>query len=476
MTDLLKKAMQFSIGPILGAVISLVTIPLITHFISPEEFGRASMFALVQSLMMSFLYLGIDQAYTREYHATEDKQHLFLNAIVAPFLTSILVLFILGLNNRFFSYLLFACDSYGWLIWLIGIMSIFIVLERFILLTIRMNEKGLEFSFFSILVKSIVLIVTLCFIVFVRRDFLTVVLAAIIGQVSGNMILLVKYRQLFNVKKFKIDLSLFKRLAKFGFPLVFAVGIGSVLTTFDKFSLRLWSDFEQLGVFASSMRLISILTIVKTSFTTFWIPTAYRWYEEKRDIKDYKLISDIILLAMSIIFILLLIFRGIIVWLLSSDYREAQYLFGFLSLFPIMYTISETTTLGIVFSRKSHLNIWVSISSAITSMALNIWLVPNYGALGAAISTGVAYIVFFVARTYFSFKVWEGFPIYKHMITVIIFLAVAFVNLNSSFYVLLLNIAMIPLMLLIHLDITKLTFDKLVCLFQNARSHNNMKI
>ena len=69
-----------------------------------------------------------------------------------------------------------------------------------------------------------------------------------------------------------------------------------------------------------------------------------------------------------------------------------------------MYTISETTCSGIGISKKSYLNIYVSIGACIVNFIGNTILVPKLGCQGAAISTGISYIVFFVLRTYFSNK------------------------------------------------------------------------
>lgn len=80
-----------------------------------------------------------------------------------------------------------------------------------------------------------------------------------------------------------------------------------------------------------------------------------------------------------------------------------------------MMTVSETTNLGIVFLKKSRLNIYVSIIALFGALLLNSILVPTYGAVGAAIATGTAYILFFLARTYFSMRIWEGFSVKRHM-------------------------------------------------------------
>ena len=68
MGNIIKKIGAFSLGPIVGAFLGLVTVPLITYFISPEEYGRASMFTLAQGVASMLVYFGLDQAFVREFH------------------------------------------------------------------------------------------------------------------------------------------------------------------------------------------------------------------------------------------------------------------------------------------------------------------------------------------------------------------------------------------------------------------------
>ena len=105
--------------------------------------------------------------------------------------------------------------------------------------------------------------------------------------------------------------------------------------------------------------------------------------------------------------ILLITFKDIIVLLLGNKYREAVCIFPFLVFTPIMYTISETTVMGIGFKNKNKYHIYIAIISALINLLGNIILVPNLGAKGAAISTGISYVVFFTMRTYFSNKVYK---------------------------------------------------------------------
>jgi len=81
-----------------------------------------------------------------------------------------------------------------------------------------------------------------------------------------------------------------------------------------------------------------------------------------------------------------------------------------------MYTTSETTGMGIGFTRKTSYSIIVSGVSAGINFIGNYLLVPKYGALGACISTAVSYMVFFWVKTMISRKLWWKFNLKAYIV------------------------------------------------------------
>ncbi|PAD35123.1 lipopolysaccharide biosynthesis protein, partial [Terribacillus saccharophilus] len=440
MNNFVKRLIAFSAGPIIGAGISFITIPLTTYFISPEEYGKASLFVLFQMLFATIIYLGLDQSYTREYNESDNKKVLLQNALIIPLLLSLFLFLLIAIFHKNVSLLLFKSEIYTIPVLLFGIMIIFMVTERFILLSVRMEEKALEYSILNILVKFVTLIGTLVIVYFVRRDFLTVIYSATLGQIIGDMFLIIKYRDLLNFRHYKPDFSLKKNMLKFGLPILVAASITSLLNSLDRIFLRTYSDFYQLGIYTATLRIVATLNIVQNSFTSFWVPTAYRWHQSGKDIKYFKIVSDGILFVMSMLFMFIVTFKDFIVTLLSSEYIDAKFIVAFLCLQPIMYTVSETTCLGIVFSRKSYMNIWISLLSIIPNIVLNILLTPIYGAIGTAIATAVSYFVFFWGRTYFSRRTGLKFNVIKHLVVFCLVFVVCFINLTKNNEVLYWNI------------------------------------
>lgn len=138
--------------------------------------------------------------------------------------------------------------------------------------------------------------------------------------------------------------------------------------------------------------------------------------------------------AMFFIGVSLILCKDLLVLLLGEDYRGSAAMIPFLCLSPIMLTISDTTVIGITFSKKSYLQIIVSAVACATNIVGNTLLVPIMGGIGAAISTGLSYIVFFAMRTILSnryFPMKWGFG--KFSLITLLFLAYAWYNTFWSF-------------------------------------------
>ncbi|MCL1631556.1 lipopolysaccharide biosynthesis protein [Sporolactobacillus sp. CPB3-1] len=450
MNVLFKKLVGFSLGPIIGALISFITIPITTYYINPAEYGKASMFLLFQNIVGTFLFLGIDQAYTREYHGTADKTRLLQNALLLPLLLALLVLLMTLIFPAPLAHLLFGHRNAVIPTRLFGVMTVFIVLERFLMLSVRMRERAFEYSLLAILTKFFVLLFTVVFIIFIRRDFLTVVYSTVFGQIIGDLWLFWRYRRLLNPKAFRADRRLLKTLIVFGLPIVVATSLSSLLGGLDRIALRLWSDFNQIGIFSATLKIAAVLSVFQSGFTGFWVPIAYRWYAEARPVSYFERVSETVLLAMSLLAVSIFIFKEAIVFLLSSNYNGAQYLVGLLCLQPLIYTISETTCLGIVFSKRSYLNIWVGLCALTPAVLLDVLLVPSFGAAGAAIASAIAYLFFFAARTFLSAKYWTAFPVGRHYLVFMILLAAAFINLLPRSWILFINLIVLFLILAVQ--------------------------
>ncbi|WP_124058601.1 lipopolysaccharide biosynthesis protein [Vaginisenegalia massiliensis] len=429
MKQFLKRLAGFSYGPILGALISFMQIPLLTHFLSVQDYGKAGLFRTLIFQLPNFIYIGLDQAFTREYHVEKDKRNLMQQALIIPLIVGVTIFAVCVFFAKPISAWMFYDAQYYFIVWYGGIWVLSTIVERFFLLMIRMEEKAKEFSNYSLLLKINVFLLTLVLIAIGMRDFRTNVYSLIFGQLLGDLVLYYKYRHLFDLSQFEFDPVLVKRMFKFGLPIMIAVSLSTSLNLVDNLFLRNYSSKEELGIYNGVLSVVNIIGIIKTAFASFWVPTAYRWYDEKKSMKHYKFISDAVLFILTFIFFAIVVGKPIIVMILGAKkYADAQYIIALLCFPHIMYTLSETTTLGIVFSRKTQLNILVSLATFIPSVVINFLLTPSWGYRGAAVASCAANIMFYLARTYFSSRTGFYFSQKKHILSILMMTLVATLN------------------------------------------------
>ena len=426
--NFMSSLLQFAIGPLGAAIIGFITVPITTWLVSPEQFGLTTMFTLLQTLITSFIYLGLDQAYVREYNSRRhSKSKIFFNASIIPFLVSLVIAIIIILFKNLISIYLF--DEVNLLLMnFLALWIPFVVIERFLLLNIRMQEKGLQYSLYNILTKLFLMILTISLLLLFERSYTSIVLGSILAQIISCIILIIMSRKQFLFSKGMIDYNLIKKMLRFGLPLLPAAIIVWVLNSTDRLVLNRYTTIDEIGIYFAAMKLVTTLNMIQSIFATFWVPMAYRWHEEGVSQEQYEKVSYGVGIFMGIMFIGVLLLKKIFIMIFSPEYAEAQYILPFLLFTPIMYTMSETTTLGISFSRKTYLNIIISFVAATVNILINLLLVPYIGGIGAAIGTGLAYITFFWCRTLLSRKYWYKFDLKFYYMNTIFLFVVAFFN------------------------------------------------
>ena len=243
-------------------------------------------------------------------------------------------------------------------------------------------------------------------------------------------------RELWSFKKIREQYPIErKELYRYAFPFIVSMGITTIFQAIDKMSLNRYCSYEEVGIYSSAVTLVHVFAIVQTTFSAIWSPMVVEHYEkDPEDRSFYQKGFRTMTFVMFFIGISLILCKDLFVQLLGEDYRGSAAMIPFLSLSPIMLTISDTTVIGITFSKKSYLQIIVSAVACVANIAGNTLLVPVYGGVGAAISTGLAYIVFFAMRTilsnrYFPMKWGMG----KFYVLTVLFLGYALYNTFNSF-------------------------------------------
>jgi Membrane protein involved in the export of O-antigen and teichoic acid len=433
---IIKTFLSFSIGTWIGAAIGIITIPLLTHFFSPEDMGKASMFQLALNILMLFTLFGIDQAFIRFFY--EEKTEKLLSKCLA--LTSIVYACLMVLLYAFRHHIsLYLFDEYvPEMIHLLAVTTIINVLNSYAVSIVRMEQKGLLYSIIQICLRLFELIFIGLLLLLMTRDYSIMVYAKTITLLVVTLYAIYATKNIWGKIEAKPGPSVYsyKDIFNFSYPLALTALITWALQSIDKLALKEWSTLTELGIYTAAFKIVLVLQIVQTSFTTYWIPLSYERFNTNQNDETNRLffskVSQGISFVMLLGGVLLIMCKDLVALILGAEYASAVSMIPFLVFMPILYTISETTTIGLNFHKKVKVILLISVLTLITAIIGNYWLVPAYNGIGAAMSIGISSIVFFVLRTHFSLKY---FPVdYKlGKLYILIFLIFGFAA-YSSFY------------------------------------------
>lgn len=405
-----KKIAAFALGPIGGAFLGLITLPIVAWLFSPDDIGRLSMLQVTASFSILLFSLGLDQAYVREFHEVENKLALLKAVFLPGFVLLFLALVVLLLLPCSISGVLFGIDSSLLSGLLVGAILIQFC-SRFLSLILRMQEKGFAYSMSQLLPKLLFLLVLAAYVLFnVEAVFENLMIANWLSLLAVFLV------YSWNTRKdwlpaltVSIDKVKQKEMIRFGLPLI---GSGIAfwgLTAMDKFFLRGFSSFEELGIYSVSISFASVALVLQAVFSTVWAPIVYKWAAEGIDPDKIKNVTDYSTLAVITIWSLAGMFSWVVSFILPEQYERVQYILLAAMAYPLLYTLSETTGVGIGVQRKTAF----AMLAAVVALALNAignwYLVPKHGAAGAAVASAVAFLAFFIARTEASAGLWQSF-------------------------------------------------------------------
>ncbi len=406
----LNDFFTLGVGTFLYLVVGVIGTPIITRLVDPVDYGRMSMITVYSGIGVLVCGLGLDQTLVRFFYHNENinfKRKLLQFCCALPLLF-VAVLSVLLVLFRF------AAAAFGFNLLTVTELVLLILntiaqlLHRYGMLILRLRYSTKMHSVVNIIQKASYIIMSVVFVCSTNLNhFLILAVSTIFSGFFAFFIEAVYERDVWKPAPSNYKLSVSKsELLKYSIPLMFSGGISMLFNSLDRLSIDHYCTLADVGIYASAMNLMAVFSVIKTSFNSIWMPSAVKHYEKNPDDKKFYQQGNAFISVLLIIFGAgVVLFKDLFVLLLGPEYHEASKIIPFLMFEPIMYTVSETTATGIVVQKKSAYQLAVAGVSCIANLIGNIVLTPILGPQGAAISTGISYIIFFTLRTFFANKV-----------------------------------------------------------------------
>ncbi|WP_067865102.1 oligosaccharide flippase family protein [Neptuniibacter marinus] len=384
-----SNAAVYFLSTILSRGISLLMMPLYTSVLSPAEYGILDYLSIIGSFVLVVVALEISQAAARfvsEYRADSQLRKYYFSS---AFLFSIFCNLLFVICCLFFSdaIVVFFFDDLSFLdVFFVAVFgysatSIFRLVSNHLRFTLKVQLEAV----LNIIYSLVVVLLSYFLMYKAGMGVLGGVVSLLVGSFFGIVIGLFFVREdLCFCKKYIFE------MISFSWPFVFS-SLGVVLSgLIDRLFVKEMLGYEDLGIYGVAFRIASIASVLIFVFHKALSPLIYSNYKEIDFGENLNSIFRYFSAFFICVFIVLSVNSDFFVKILTNEqYNAASDVIPFLVLsfvFSGMYFFAP----GMGIKKKTKLLALINILGVFFNTGLNFFMVPLYGAIGAAIATAVS--------------------------------------------------------------------------------------
>lgn len=392
--EFIKNTILLFIGKFASQFMSLLLLPLYTHFLIAEDYGTVDLFQTYISLFVPVLTLRMDSAVFRFLvENREDKKGkrevlsnvLFL-LLVGLIVTAIVaVLLIAFINIKYGKYV---------------IMNLLILMTSNVLLQILRglgNNKG--YSIASIITGFTTLLANCILIIGFKKSAESILISSSVANIICIIYVIISTKLYNNFNIHLINKNKIKELLKYALPMIPNSLSWWIVHTSDRTVISIFLGVSYNAIYAVSCKFSNVLNSIFTIFNMSWQETAaLHINDEDKDIFFSKMINRLVLffgmISLLIIGVLPFMYDVIIGENYISSYEYIPIL-----LYANVGNVLATLIGGLYLALKKTKEIaTTTIISAVINIITDLILVKFIGIYAAAISTLISYIYLCIYR------------------------------------------------------------------------------
>ena len=392
--QIVKKSSIYLGSSIINKMIPFLLLPIVTSYLSPEEYGKLSIYIILISFYSAFIGMAMQTNISKNFFkvSKEDLSLIIGNILIILFLMFTMLLIITYTITLFFDTVFSVPTS-----WLLAIPFIsFMMIVNEINTTILRNEqRAYMFGIFEISNTFIKMSLTIVFLVVFSLSWYSQVLGTLIGSVVFFLIgmLYMKQRAYISMKMNKEKI---KSILSISLPLIPHVIGGVVIAMSDRFFIEQMVGIEAVGIYGVGYMFGMIVLLFTDAFIKAWSPWFYKVIVNPTAEKKIKIVIYSYIYIFSI-FILAIIISFVGTWILpyivDEKFYNAKEYIVWIALGYAVQGVYKIFFPYLVHINKTAFLAFSTLLAALINIVLNYFLILYYGTIGATYATIVSFLV-----------------------------------------------------------------------------------
>ena len=454
--NLFKQTAIYGLATVLPKMFSFILVPLYTDLLPKAEYGKVSMIFAYMIFINVILAYGMETSFFRFYNKEDDKEKVIETSMVSIFWSTIVFLFIALLYRTTLSdWSNIDAEYIGYTIWIIALDALVIIPFS----KLRATQRPMLYAIIKIANVVIYLLLTIAFLIYLPQwaaaspnGFLSslyienfeigyIFLANIISSLLTFLVLSPNYLAL----KWRFDFALWKKMMRYGLPILVAGIAFAINEQFDKILLGNLlpanvADSE-VGVYSACYKIGLFMVLYRTAYTLGIEPFFFSHSSDKNAPQTYAMVTKYFVIFGSFILLSVIVFADLFKLLLirDSSYWVAMKVVPLIILANFFLGIYTNLSVWYKLIDKTHIGAYISVVGAIITLALNYLLIPSMSYYGSAIATLAAYasmmlISYYLGNKYYPIP-YDIKKIAGYLSISILFSAISFYGFRENYFV-----------------------------------------
>ncbi len=404
--NLFKQTAIYGLATVLPRMISFLLNPLYVYYLpNKSEMGEVSIIFAYLVFFNVILSYGMETAFFRFYNSETDKKKVIATATLSVF-WSTMVFLVLGLifRNTIANGLNIDEQYITYTIWIVVLDALAIIPFS----KLRANKRPMFYA--AIKIGNVLL--NLClngfFLIFLPKlatsnptSFWSTIyyenfqigyifISFLSASLATFIILSPDYLNL----KGRFDYILWKKMMRYGFPILIAGIAFAINEHFDKILLQwLHVSKSDIGAYAACYKIGMFMVLFRTAYTLGIEPFFFSHASNENAQQTYATITKYFVIFGSFISLFVIVFVDLLKHPIvpNADYWDAIKVVPLIVFANFFLGIYTNLSVWYKLIDKTKIGAYISIVGAIITLALNFLLIPSMSYFGSAIATIAAY-------------------------------------------------------------------------------------
>jgi O-antigen/teichoic acid export membrane protein len=449
---LAKNSFWLLIGDVFGRLLKLAIVVVATRELGVEGWGIFSYGLAFVGLFFLLGDFGINTFITKEMSKDTENKHKYLATAIIIRLSFLLVFFLaailagphLGKIELGFSMIL-----------VLATFSIFESIREFAM-SINRSQQRMEVEGFSKILINLSITVIGIILLSQSAEPFSIAMAYMIGSILATIYILWAIRGELKNIKWKFSRENFKIIYNFSWPIVIMSFFG-LLFSLDTIMLGQMKSATEVGLYTTGQRIISLSSMIPGLLAASLLPifSKYEQNSKRAGAIFEKIMTALLAFGIPIVVGGIFFSRDIIALMFGPEFLAGTLVLQILMI-SILASFPNIILTNLIFSKNLQKTfIFVTTFGVLLDIGLNFWLIPIYGAVGAAASTVLAELII-VGANWRKMKKFVPFSVIPKLgkvvlATVIMTLGILLLNAIGIHFVIVIILAIIIYVLALHL-------------------------